>query len=57
MLRWIWFVAFLVAALVVDRFVNVSPQNRHTFRVVVLVVAALWGLVLLGVLARLGIGI
>jgi len=55
MLPWIWFMAFLLLALVLDRFLTMAPANRQIYRAVVLILAALWLLALTGVLHRLGI--
>jgi len=51
----IWFIAFLVLALVVDRFLPMSPATRQLYRSLVLILALLWLLSLTGVLARLGL--
>ena len=52
--RLLWLVAFLIAALVVDSFVQWSPLTRSRFRAAVLIVGIIWGLVLAGVLIWAG---
>jgi hypothetical protein len=55
MLPWIYWLVFTVGAGLFDKFVDMTPSQRKFYRVVVLILALLWLLVLIGVPARLGI--
>lgn len=54
-LHWVYFVAYLVAAVVIDMFAmkDARPGWRQGFRAVVLVVGAVWVLRLVGVIGPL----
>jgi len=54
-LAWVYVIVFLVAALIIDRFVPMGAGARQIFRIVVLVVGILWALRLLGFWGRLGV--
>ena len=54
-LAWVYLIVYLLAALIIDRFVTMNDRARQMFRIVALVVGLLWALRLIGVWGRLGV--